>query len=66
MTNEEIKSLSEEDLNERLVAEQSAFTKMKFAHAISPIENPMKIRDSRRFIARLKTELHARKKAATN
>jgi large subunit ribosomal protein L29 len=30
---------------------------MKLAHAISPIENPIQIRDMRKTIARLETEL---------
>jgi len=31
--------------------------KLKFAHAVSPIENPMKIRESKKLIARLNTAL---------
>ena len=57
MKNPEIKALSIEDLNERIATEQENYKKLKFAHAISPIENPMKIRETRKLIARLKTEL---------
>jgi large subunit ribosomal protein L29 len=53
----EIKSLSREELAQRLKAEQENFQKLKFAHAISPIENPMKIRETRKLIARLNTQL---------
>lgn len=57
MKNPEIKALSIEDLHERIATEQENYQKLKFAHAISPIENPMKIKDTRKLIARLKTEL---------
>ena len=57
MKNSEIRSLSESEIVERLAAEQENLTKLKFAHAISPIENPNKIRESRRTVAKLKTIL---------
>ena len=63
MTNEEVHALTTEELQENLVAEQENLQRLRFAHAISPIENPMKIKDSRRFIARLKTEIRARELA---
>jgi large subunit ribosomal protein L29 len=59
MKNAEIKSLSVDELQEKLAAEQETLQKLAFAHAISPIENPMKLRVSRRIIARLKTQLRA-------
>ena len=34
--------------------------KMKFAHSVSPLENPMQLIDLKKHLARLKTELHAR------
>ena len=51
----ELKSLSSEERNAKLIAEEKNLQKMRFAHAISPIENPMRIRYSRRLIAKLKT-----------
>lgn len=63
MKNSEITSLSESEILERIAAEQSNLTKLRFAHAISPIENPNKIKESRRFIARLKTALTAKQLA---
>lgn len=54
---EEIQSYSIEELEQRIAAEQENLTRLKFAHAISPIENPMKIRENRRLIARLMTQL---------
>lgn len=57
MKNSEIRALSVEELEQKIKAEQEAMQKLKFAHAISPIENPMKIRATRKLIARLKTAL---------
>lgn len=63
MKNSEIKALSVEELREKLTSEESGLQKLNFAHAISPIENPMKIRHSKRLIAKLKTELRAKELA---
>jgi large subunit ribosomal protein L29 len=63
MKNSEIISLSESEIAERLAAEQENLTKLRFAHAISPIENPNKMKESRRTIARLKTILKAKQLA---
>ncbi|SMD41648.1 large subunit ribosomal protein L29 [Aquiflexum balticum DSM 16537] len=63
MKNTEIRSLSESEIADRIAAEQENLTKLRFAHAISPIENPNKLRESRRFIARLKTALRAKQLA---
>jgi len=57
MTNSEIKSLSINELQERVISEKENLQKLKFAHAISPIENPMKISLAKRLIARMNTEL---------
>lgn len=56
----EIKGLSLVELREKLGSEQDALRKMKFAHQVSAIENPMKIKETRKLIARLKTELTAK------
>lgn len=60
MKQTEIKALSVAELNEKIAIEQESIQKLQFAHAISPIENPMKIRHTRKLIARLKTELTAK------
>uniref|UniRef100_UPI00404858FE 50S ribosomal protein L29 n=1 Tax=Algoriphagus sp. TaxID=1872435 RepID=UPI00404858FE len=57
MKNTEIRSLTASEIAERIVAEQENLSKLNFAHAISPIENPNRIRESKRFIAILKTAL---------
>ena len=51
MKNSELRGLSIEELSSKLAVEKETFGKLKFAHAITPIENPMKIRAGRRLIA---------------
>ena len=63
MKNSEIRALSIEELNEKINTEVDSLQKLNFAHSISPIENPMKIKQSRRLIARLKTALTAKQRA---
>lgn len=60
MKNSEINALSLEDLKDKIKAEEETLLRLKFAHGISPIENPMKIRASRKLIAKLKTSLSAK------
>ncbi|HVZ55149.1 MAG TPA: 50S ribosomal protein L29 [Chitinophagaceae bacterium] len=52
-----IEGLSESDLKARIKEDQLRLKKLEFAHAISPLENPVSIRSLRREIARLQTEL---------
>ena len=49
--------MSEQDLKSRIAEDELRIKKLKFAHAVSPLENPMSIRGVRKDIARLKTEL---------
>lgn len=62
MKNTEIKGLNLPELKEKIVSEQEGLRKMKFAHQVSAIENPMKIKETRRLIAKLKTELSAKER----
>ena len=55
--NKSLKSLSIVDIKARIDEDQLRLKKLEFAHAISPLENPMSIRGLRQDIARLKTEL---------
>ncbi len=57
---QEIRDLSTSDLKERLAEERKSLNKLKMNHAVSPVENPLSIRDSRRTIARMLTELRKR------
>lgn len=60
MKKTDFKPFTVDELKEKIAAEQDSLQKLMFAHAISPIENPMKIRHTRKTIARLKTELSAK------
>jgi large subunit ribosomal protein L29 len=53
----EIRELTLSEVIERIDNEENFITKQKLNHAISPLDNPMKIRESRRNLARLKTIL---------
>ncbi|RFM26105.1 50S ribosomal protein L29 [Deminuibacter soli] len=61
--NNGLKDLSEADLKARIQDDELRLKKLEFAHAISPLENPMTIRNLRRDVARLKTEVSKRKLA---
>lgn len=63
MKNSEIIALNAEEIKQKIASETEAIGKLKFSHAISPIENPMKIGEARKLIARLKTELRAKELA---
>jgi large subunit ribosomal protein L29 len=52
-----IQGLNEQDLTARIREDEQRLKKLEFAHAISPLENPVSIRSLRRELARLKTEL---------
>ena len=56
----EIRELSTNDLVERVQAEEANYQQMVLNHSISPLDNPSQIRQLRRTIARMKTELRQR------
>ena len=58
--NKSLKDLNENDLKARIAEDKLRLKKLEFAHAISPLENPLSVRSLRRDIARLKTELKKR------
>ena len=60
MKNADIKNLSAGDLQNKLAELKAEYQKTKLAHRISPVENPIQIRDLRRTIARLETEVTAK------
>jgi large subunit ribosomal protein L29 len=51
----EIKELSVKEIEERIDNEKNFLIKQKLNHAISPLDNPLKIRETKRTIARLET-----------
>lgn len=59
-TKESFKEMHVDSLKARIAEDQLRLKKMQFAHAMTPLENPMMIRGLRRGIARLQTELNSR------
>lgn len=62
----ELQELSDADIRAELSEVESQYQKLKFDHAIRGLENPLVLRQVRRNIARLKTELRRRELAAAN
>lgn len=60
MNTREIKELSVKELQERLDNDKAILSRLKLNHTISPLDNPMQIRDVRKQIARVATELKLR------
>ncbi|MGB0870790.1 MAG: 50S ribosomal protein L29 [Flavobacteriales bacterium] len=56
----ELTNLSTEQLNEKLVESKAKLAQLKVTHAISPLENPMEIRQLRRDVARILTAITAK------
>ena len=56
----ELQELSEDDIRAELREVESQYQKLKFDHAIRGLENPLVLRQVRRNIARLKTEVKRR------
>ena len=56
----EIKEMTTNDLVERVEAEVMNYNQLILNHSISPMDNPAKIKQLRRTIARMKTELRER------
>lgn len=63
MKNSEVQGLSVSELKNAIAEERNGLFNLKFAHAISPLENPMQIKHKRRVIARLQTELTVKSNA---
>ena len=57
---ESIKDMSTADLKDRLDQARAQLVKMRLNHAVSPLDNPMQIRATRKDIARYLTELRKR------
>ena len=56
-----LKDIPDPELQEKLEQEREKLIKMKMSHAVSPLENPMTIKYTRRSIARILTEISSRK-----
>ncbi len=60
----ELRNASDADLKDQLTESSASLEKMKFDHAVDGLENPLKLREVRRDIARIKTEIRRRELAA--
>ena len=60
MKTSEIRELSTSDLIERIDTERTMLVRMKMNHAITPLDNPQKLKQAKLTIARLNTELRSR------
>jgi large subunit ribosomal protein L29 len=56
----EIRELTTQELQEKLVDEKTGLAKLRLTHTVSQLENPIKLRDARKDIARIETELRRR------
>lgn len=56
----EVRELSTLELQEQIENNTKALTKLRLNHAVSPLDNTNKIGETKKDIARLKTELRAR------
>jgi large subunit ribosomal protein L29 len=64
MKQEEIVKMSVKDVQDALSNSAEQLAKMKLAHKVAPMENPIQIRNMRKTVARLKTELTKREAQA--
>ena len=60
MKTSEIKELSTKEIVEKIQTEKENVVRLRMNHAVSPLENPMKLKESKKDIARLKTVLRSR------
>lgn len=60
MKTSEIRELSTTDLLERIDTEKTMLIRMKLNHAITPLDNPQKVKEVKITIARMLTELRTR------
>lgn len=58
-----LREMNEADLKAKIAEDEMRLKKLRFGHAVSPLENPMSIRAVRKDIARLKTELKQKQSA---
>ncbi|NBC08303.1 MAG: 50S ribosomal protein L29 [Bacteroidetes bacterium] len=59
----ELQDYSDTDLHSELESTEAQYQKLKFDHAIRGLDNPLVLREVRRDIARLKTEIRRRELA---
>ncbi len=60
MKYKEIKELTDSELQDREMVERDSLLKMRLSHSITPLDNPLQIKETRRTIARMQTEIRNR------
>lgn len=60
MKNSEIRELATNEIVEHIDEEKARLQTLKLNHSVSPLENHLQLKNSKRHIARLKTELRRR------
>ena len=60
MKAKEIRELSTNDIEQRLLEEEDELRRLRFEHAVASVENSALLTNKRRFVARLKTILRER------
>ena len=56
----ELQELSDADLQSELSETSSEYQKLRFDHAVKGLDNPMELREMKKDIARIKTEIRRR------
>ena len=59
----EVREFTTKELEERIETEKNTLVRMRLNHAVSPLDNPMKLKFARKDIARMMTELNKRKES---
>jgi large subunit ribosomal protein L29 len=60
MRNNEIRELTSKEIKDIIQEQKDQLMKLKLAHAVSPLDDPSKMKNTRKTIARLKTEMRRR------
>ena len=60
MKNSEIRELTTKELIEKIEDESAQYVRIKLNHTVSPLDNPNKLTEGRRLVAKLKTEFRKR------
>ena len=58
--NDSLKDLTELELQDKLQAGRETLAKLRFSHAVSPVDNPAQLRSGRKNVARILTEMRRR------
>jgi len=60
----ELQEFTDDELKNELSETESQYQKLQFDHTLKGLENPLALREVRRDVARMKTELRKREMAA--